>query len=507
MTDNKTHRFVLAVDIGTSSVRVLAFDVEGTILGRRQIACGTHRPRPFFEEQDPDLVRNEVYHAMRDLLTSGKIAPGAIEAIAFSSQMYGVFALDGEGKPLTNNILWSDGRAEPQAEAIKAAKGALWLYPETGCPMNSIYPLAKLAWLRETEPRTFDAARRFVSIKEYVLAPLVGEWVVDYSMASATGMFDIRAHAWHPRSIAAAGVRADQLSRPVSGLDRFSLEPDSPLSGLGLRDDIAVFLGGGDGPLANLGSGASGVGAINIDLGTSGAARCITDSATVDDDASLWCFCLTDNLWAYGGIVTNVGNAYQWLGSNVLGAAGLGPDEAYELLNRFAAETEPGAAGLFFLPYLRKARSPYWDGRLKGVIYGLNADHGLPHMARALLEAIAYDLKSIIDLIDKRVPTVPHIILTGGLSRSPVIPQLLADVLGREIRTPKEGEGSVAGAAILALRGVGAIENLAFRASGSPCASFTPDPDLHTKYRSLHRSYLRLVGAMRQIDLSEGEPQ
>ncbi|MEW6664232.1 MAG: gluconokinase [Thermodesulfobacteriota bacterium] len=505
MTRNKTARPVLAVDIGTSSVRVLAFDVEGTVLGRRQIAYETLRPRPFFEEQDPDLVRNEVYRAMRDILTSGEIAPGAIDAIAFSSQMYGVFALDGEGEPLTNNILWSDGRAEPQADAIKAANGALWLYPETGCPMNSIYPLAKLAWLRKTEPEIFAAARRFVSIKEYVTAPLVGEWVVDYSMASATGMFDIRAHAWHSRALAAAGIRVDQLSRPVSGLHRFRVKPDSPLSSLGLRDDVAVFPGGGDGPLANLGSGASGVGAINIDLGTSGAARCITDSATVDDDASLWCFCLTDRLWAYGGILTNVGNAYQWLGSNVLGAAGLGSDEAYALLNRLAAEAEPGAGGLFFLPYLRKARSPYWDGRLKGVIYGLNADHGMPHIARALLEAIAYDLKSIVDLIDKRIVTVPHIILTGGLSRSQVLPQLLADVLGREIRTSEEGEGSVAGAAILALQGIGAIEDLAFSAGGSPCASFTPDQGLHTEYRSLHGSYSRLVGAMRESVFSEGE--
>ncbi len=498
-------RLVLAVDIGTSSVRALAFDAEGAIHARRQIQYPAIRPRPYCEEQNPVLVRNEVCRAIAELLASGEIDPASVGAIAFSSQMYGIFALDGEDRPLTNNILWSDGRAEAQAEAMKAEQGELWLYPATGCPMNSIYPLAKIAWLREMEPATFAASRRFVSIKEYVAWPFVGEWVIDYSMASATGMLDIRSHAWHPEALAAAGLSPGQLSRPVSGLERFALRADSPLSGLGLPEHVAIFMGGGDGPLANLGSGASGIGAINIDLGTSGAARCIADAATVDESASLWCFCLTKELWAYGGIVTNVGNAYQWLGSNVAGAAGLSSDEAYALLNRLAAETAPGAGGLFFLPYLRKARSPYWDGKLKGTMYGLTADHGLGHMARALLEAIAYDLRTIIALMDRRIATLPHIVLTGGLSRSPVIPQLLSDVLGREIRTPRDGEGSVAGAAILALRGIGAIDGLAFRESARPYTTFMPDPDNAAVYEASYRSYTRLVEALRRIDLPEGE--
>jgi gluconokinase len=196
-----------------------------------------------------------------------------------------------------------------------------------------------------------------------------------------------------------------------------------------LPDNIPIVLGGGDGPLANLGSGASAIGAVNIDLGTSGAARCITDVMTVDDSASLWCFCLTDDLWAYGGIVTNVGNAYQWLGSNLIGAAGADATQTYELMNRLAAEVAPGADGLYFLPYLRKARSPYWDGRLKGTIYGLTADHGAGHVARAMLEAVAYDLRSIIGIMKQRTPIASHIVLTGGLAKSPIIPQLLADVL------------------------------------------------------------------------------
>ena len=494
---------VLAIDIGTSSVRAMVFDRSGTIMARSQIGYETTRPAPYFEEQDPDLVRREVYRAIAECLAQPGAEPGMIAGIGFSSQMYGIFPLDKEDRPLTHNILWSDGRAERQAEALKRTHGERYFYPETGCPTNSIYPLTKLAWLREVRPDVFGAARRFVSIKEYVTRPLVGEWVVDYSMASATGMLDICSRRWHSEALAAAGVSEDQLSRPTSGIGAFALVPNSPIAGLGLRSDVRVFLGAGDGPLANIGSGASAVGAINIDLGTSGAARCIADAPTVDDSASLWCFCLTEDLWVYGGIVTNVGNAYQWLGSKVIGAAGLAADEAYDLMNRLAAEVAPGAGGLYFLPYLRKVRSPWWDGQLKGTLYGLNPDHGVGHIARALLEAVAFDLKAIIGIMDARVKTVPHIVLTGGFSKSPLVPQLLANVLGRELRTPDHGEGSVAGAAILAFKALGETGELAFAGGPRAYRSYSPDPALVDRYDHLFRGYARLVGAMRGIDLTE----
>jgi gluconokinase len=507
MSTNAQSETVLAIDIGTSSVRALAFDAAGRILGRRQLPYGTIRPRPYFEEQDPDLVRGEAYRAVRELLGSGELDPGSIGALSFSSQMYGIFPVDGEGRALGNNVLWSDGRAEAQAEVMKRELGPLGLYPTTGCPMNSIYPIAKLAWMREEEAELFARAARFVSIKEYVARPLTGEWAIDHSMASSTGMLDVRRHRWHPEALAAAGVGAERLSEPVSGIAPFKLLRGSPLEGLGLREGLPVFMGGGDGPLANLGSGASEVGAVNVDLGTSGAARAICAEAVTDEAASLWCFCLTEELWAYGGIVANVGNAYSWLGSSLLGAAapGMGESEAYELMNRLAAEAGPGAGGLLFLPYLRKARSPYWDGRLKGTIYGLTADHGAGHLARALLEAVAFDLRSILSLMSARIDIKSHIVLTGGLARSPILPQLLADVLGREVRAPEDSEGSVAGAAIMGLRGIGALGGLAFSGGPRSYASWLPGGAARASYEGAYRRYGKLVSVLRELDLGPAE--
>jgi len=481
----------------------MIFDATGKVLAQARKSYSTLRPAPYYEEQDPALVRRKVYEAIAGCLDQPGAKPATVRALGFSSQMYGVFPLDGMDHPLANSMLWSDGRAELQGEWLEDQPGAAELYRTTGCPASGIFPIAKITWLREQRPDLFLSARRFASIKEYVTLPLVGEWVVDYSMASSTGMFDIRSHGWHGQALAWAGIGGDRLSRPASGLEPFALLEDSPLAGLGLEPGIPVFLGAGDGPLANLGSGASAVGAVNIDLGTSGAARCVTDAATTDDTASLWCFCLTDDLWTCGGIVTNVGNAYEWLGSSLL-APTLPAGEAYALMNRLAETAAPGADGLHFLPFLRKVRSPYWDRRLKGTIYGLTADHGPKHIARALLEAIAFDLRAILCIMGRRVRTLPCIVLTGGLAKSAIVPRILADVLGREIAVPEESEGSIAGAALMALQGIGAVQSFAFSPGWLRANRIPPDAAAQSVYDEYYLRHARLVKALREFDPGEG---
>ena len=488
---------VLAVDIGTSSVRAMVFDPSGEIKARSQIEYGVLRPEPYHEEQDPDILRSETFRAIDACLASAGAEPGKIGGLSFSSQMYGIFPLDRDGKPLLFNILWSDGRAEAQAARLKKARNAHDLYSATGCPMNSIYPLAKLNWIRETRPEIFAKAARFVSIKEYVLASIVGEWVVDLSLASATGLLDLRRKGWNAEALAAAGVEEGRLSKPVAGDAALPFRSAELLARWKLSPEVKVFPGGGDGPLANLGSGASTFGAVNIDLGTSGAARVVVDAPTADEHGSLWCYCLAEGRWVYGGILSNVGNAYQWLASNLAFFASEEPAASrFDKLNAFAEETRPGAEGVFFLPYLRKARSPYWNENLTGTIYGLRAGHDARHVTRALLEAIAYDLAEIVDIMNARGKITSPVILTGGLSKTDVVARILADVLEREILVPECGEGSIAGAAILALKGLGLVESLNFRGSGERSAKVhapaAKNSAVYREARGVYRGLVRL---------------
>jgi gluconokinase len=479
----------------------MIYDTQGNVHARAQNLYPTERPEPFFEQQDPELIKKRVYQTIAECVGSFRKDPSMIRNLAFSSQMYSILAVDQMGIPLTKSILWSDGRAEKEVLQIRQEVGELGWYERTGCPSSSIFPIAKIRWISNNLPEVFAAAFKFISIKEYVLYPLLGQYVVDYSMASATGLFDIRTHRWCEGALRSAGISEHQLSEPVSGTRVFEIKDVPLLATLGLADEMRLVLTGGDGPLANIGSKAYQVGAVNIDLGTSGAARVLSDKAITDPDGSLWCFCLTDSLWAYGGILSNVGNAFDWIATNILDQ-----DPYHQLceeksgcrrLSSLATDIPAGAEGLIVLPYLRRARSPSWDVRLTGNIINLNANHTLGHLVRALIEAIGYDLRSIIALMSERVDLVHDMILSGGIARGENIAQIISSILERPLRTIEHAEASLAGAAIMGLYATGLLDSLRFDSENESCESMVyPDETVTGCYQKGYETYQTLVAVI-----------
>ncbi|MCD8350849.1 MAG: gluconokinase [Planctomycetaceae bacterium] len=499
-----THSVVLAVDIGTSSVRAALYSPEGDVAAMRQTRYGVIRPAPFMEEQDPEEIRRHVWDTVAACLAGRGDAD--VRGVSFSSQMYSVFPVDAQDRPLHNSILWSDGRAESTADNLRAEKVTETLYRKTGCPVNSLYPLAKILWLVRHRADLTGKASRFVSIKDYIIHDLIGEWAADYSMASGSGMFDLVAERWSQTALTVLKMDCDRFPGLVPGDRAMPIRNTRLARRLGLSTDVPVFLGGGDGPLANIGSGACGVGSMNIDLGTSGAARVAVEKPMFDVSARLWCYAIIPGRYAYGGIVTNAGNAMQWLGTHLSPDSEIDPDLAAGRLGQCADGIELGADGVFVLPYFRRARSPYWDERLRGTVFGLTASHDIRHLARATLEAIAYDLAAIVDAAEEQVPVASPVILTGGLSKSPGMPALLANVLGKAVETPTHCEGSLAGAAVVGLRGAGLLKDYAFNRSERKAGKrYDPEPTLTARYRELRATYDRLVEVSRSLTVMEVE--
>ena len=254
--------------------------------------------------------------------------------------------------------------------------------------------------------------------------------------------------------------------------------------------------------MANLGSGAWHVGDVNIDLGTSGAIRTIVNAAPRDGKSGLWCYCLAKDRWAYGGILTNVGNAYAWLEENI-SEFGRETDKSEALIrmNRLAENAPAGSDGLLFLPYLRAPRSPYWNTKIKSVIYGMTPSMNLGHLIRALLEAIAYDLSFILEAIEKQSKITDCILFTGGLSKSRLLCRIIADVTGRTIRVPECSEGSIRGAAIIGLKALGALDSLSFPGQVGLFEDFHPDSLKKNVYELSRRRYSALVKATELLEL------
>lgn len=493
--------YVLATDLGTSSVRAMIVDEKGTIICKEQTKYDVIIVSNYMQEQSPDEIYGHFVDTVRACVQHSGIPAEAIKAIAFSSQMYNIFPIDQNGKPLYNMILWSDSRSEEQAERLAMIYGKNYLYESTGCPLNSMYPLSKIMWLREHEEEIAKNAWKYISIKEYIIAKMTGRYIVDYSMAAATGIFNIHTMQWDSRALGVLGISEAQFSEPVSGLACFDFVNETLREELGLPAGIRVVSAGGDGPMAQIGSGAYEEGCINMDLGTSGAARVITHEPIVDGEQRMWTYSVTEDSWVYGGILSNAGNGYNWLIRNIAEFAyAKSLDEIFEVVAKKISKLPPSRDELLFVPYLIRCRSPYWDDKVKATIYGLTHEHTFVDIVKSYLESIGFDMFSLVNIINEQVKVKPRIILTGGLAKSEIICQLLADILGKEIVTLQSSEGSIMGAAIFGMKAAGLLEHLYFDREIRIQDSYTPHMSLHIEYQKKYVKYVKLRNALHELE-------
>jgi gluconokinase len=455
---------IIGVDIGTTSTKAVAFDPNGKVLAHHAVGYPLLTPSPAVAEQDPDEIYAAVLTVLREVVRKTQTAPEEVIGVSFSAAMHSLIAVDGAGQPLTHSITWADSRATEWAERIKNDGNGLAIYQRTGTPIHPMAPLAKLVWLRREQPELFARTARFIGIKEYVFFRLFKRYVVDYSIASATGLFNLTQLNWDTEALELAGVTPEQLSEPVATTFHLSgLEPELAQE-LGLLPSTPFVVGANDGALSNLGVNAIGPGEVAVTIGTSGALRAVVDRPLTDPAGRTFCYALTDQHWVIGGPVNNGGIVFRWVrdelaASVVETAKRLGIDP-YEVLTRIAERVAPGAEGLLFHPYLAGERAPLWNANLRGSFFGLAMHHHQEHMIRAVLEGVIFNLYSILPAVEALIGPTRTMKATGGFARSGLWRQLMADIFNREVVVPESFESSCLGAAVLALYALGRINSL-----------------------------------------------
>jgi gluconokinase len=443
---------VLGVDVGTTATKTTAFAPDGRALCGAERAYALHEPRPRRAEQDPADLVAAVLGTLGETAAALHALPGSprLAGIAVSTAMHGLCALDAADAPLTAVITWADTRALAQAERLREEHPEL--HDRTGTPVHPMSPLVKLAWFREEEPATFAAARRWVGVKELVLHALTGEWVVDESVASGTGLWDAATRDWDPVALGLAGIDAGRLARLVPTTAVLGGLTPRAAEATGLPRATPVVAGAGDGPLANVGVGALAPGVAACSIGTSGALRLTVDRPGVDPRRRLFSYALDDARWVAGGAINNGGVVLRWAGEAL--APDLGPHPEGELLE-LAASAPAGAEGLVMLPALLSERAPGWHGDPRAAFVGLTARHRRPHLVRAAVEGVCLQLALVLASLRDAGHEVHELRATGGFARSPFWRQLLTDVLGLPIGFPEGHHGSGLGAALVGLRALG----------------------------------------------------
>lgn len=452
----------LGVDIGTTGTKAVVFDPGGGVKGHHTVDYPLLMPAPGAAEQDPEEIFAAVLAAMRGAVHASGVAAGDIACVGFSAAMHSLIAVDADGKPLTHSITWADTRAAAAAERIRAEFDGHGLYLRTGTPIHPMSPLCKLLWLRTDQPDLFGRAARFVGVKEYVFFRLFGCWKVDFSIASATGLFNLQRLDWDAGALAVAGVTADRLSAPVPPTHHVEGLPQDVAAELGISPGTPFVLGANDGVLSNLGVDAIRPGEVAVTIGTSGAMRAVVDRPLTDPAGRTFCYYLTEKHWVVGGPVNNGGIAFRWVRDELAAAETetakrLGID-VYDVLTRIAERVPPGSGGLIFHPFLTGERAPWWNASMRASFFGLSASHHKEHMVRAVLEGVIYSLFSILPAVEDLIGPTRTMKATGGFARSGLWRQMMADVFDREVVVPASFESSCLGAAIVALYAIGRVD-------------------------------------------------
>jgi gluconokinase len=504
-----SHDLILSVDIGTSAAKAVLFDADSKQVSIVRKHYPIHTPNTGWSEQEPEVILNAVLEAMRAVVASCP-RQARILAVSFSSQLYSILAIGPDGKPLTNSLTWSDTRSAASAQALSQHPQVRGIVHRTGCPIDAIYPLAKIGWLKNNFE--LPAATRFVSIKEYVIFRLLGQWVVDWSIASATGLFDIRQHTWDAAALRLVGVRPANLSELAPPRQLFTTWDRAMLDWVGLPSGTPLMIGAGDGPLASLGVGAYSPGTLAVNVGTSAAARCLTREAEVDPQGRLWTYVVDEDLWVIGGIVSSGGMVYNWFLRNFFSQLAPQPSDETDPLDRpaehlhayvegLAAEIAPGAENLIFMPYLAGEQCPAWDPHTRGSFFGLDMRHTPGHFARAVLEGITRSIYRIAESLGALLEAeFTEVRVTGGLASSSLWLQIAADMFGASMIVPEDTEGSARGAAMLALVSLGLKSKVEdFADLVALREQVAPRQETHVAYQNQYLAFQQLLECARGI--------
>lgn len=488
--------YFIGVDIGTTSTKAIVFSSSGAIKGMGNRGYNILVPKPAWAEQDPEVLFNAVISAIRDAVDAAAVSKD-IAAVGFSAAMHSLIAMDAKNYPLTNSIIWADNRSVAQTEQLKQDGTGHNLYLRTGTPIHPMSPLSKLMWMRELNSDTFCRTAKFVSIKEYIFYQLFEQYIVDYSIASATGLFNLKELKWDQEAIAVAGIRPEQLSEPVPTTHVLRGMKVRHAEAMGLAPDTPVVIGASDGVLANLGVGAIAPGEVAITIGTSGAVRTVAAEPLTDLKGRTFCYALTENRWVIGGPTNNGGIVLRWIRdefctTEVEQAQRLGVDP-YEVMIQAATKVPAGAEGLLCLPFLSGERAPYWNANARGIFFGVGLHHKRGHFIRAVLEGILFAVYSVHVILQELTGEAREIRASGGFARSKEWRQMTADLFGNEVLMPEVYEASGFGAAVLAMYAVGAIPELT-DVQKLIRISYRHQPDLHLSsiYHELFSIYERI---------------
>lgn len=490
---------VLGIDGGTESLRASVFDLDGRMLGFAAEPYATAFPEPGRAEQDPAAWWRSLTIAVPAALAKAGVAAGDVIALCADTTCCSVVALGADFAPLRPALIWMDVRAAEEAAAVAATGDpALRVNGAGRSAVSAEWMLPKALWIARHEPAVWERAVHVGEYQDYLNWRLTGRfvgslnnasirwhWQTGYggaptSLAAAIGLADLP-ERW-PREILAPGA-------PVGGLT------DAAAAAIGLRPGTLVVQGGADAFIGMIGLGVAEPGEMALITGSSHLQIGVT-SAPVHKPG-VWGTYM-DAVYPGKAIIeggqTSTGSILNWFRSRFTSEAG------YDALNAAAALLQPGAEGLTVLDHFQGNRTPYTDPLSRGAIVGLTLKHGPEHVYRAMMEAIAFGTRLVVESFGEAFEA-KRVVAAGGATRSQLMMKIHADVLGRPLELTEVADAPALGSAILAAVGAGRFGSIEEGAAAMVRVTRQIEPDLaeHDRYAEVYDRYLALYPALKSL--------
>lgn len=486
----------LGIDLGTSELKAVLYDATGAVLAHVGRALSVSRERPGWSEQDPEDWWRACVAALDQLRQKNGAAYERVQCVGLTGQMHGAVLLDRHDGCIRKAILWNDSRALNEAAALAE------MHPSfaevTGSLPMAGFTAPKLLWLKEHEPDIFGKIDCVVSPKDYLRLKLTGARKTDASDASGTGWLDVQQRRWFEPVVQATGLEIRQLPPVLEGTDVSGTLSAPVAELLHISAAAIVAAGGGDNPTSAVGIGAVNPGDAFISLGTSAAIACIADRyiGNTPEGVHGYCHALPDRWYAMGAILSGA-SALRWI-TRLLSQ----PDEQ-ALLDRLGCEIPSDrpvdAAAPIFLPYLSGERTPHNDPLARGAFVNLGYDTTAGLLGYAVLEGVGFALRDALRSVESTGASIAACSLVGGGSRSAYWAQLLADILGCELRILSGSELSASiGAAKLAFVATGLPSEI-LRTGLAVKTSFSPRPSHQAALEKRYERFRALFPALQRL--------
>lgn len=484
--------YYIGVDLGTSAVKLLLMETDGTIANIVSEKYPIAYPHPGWSEQEPDDWWDAVKKGIPELISG--IDESKVAGISFGGQMHGLVVLDEDDKVIRPAILWNDGRTQKETDYLNDTIGKDKLSEYTANIAFAGFTAPKILWMKANEPDKFARIKKIMLPKDYIAYKLTGVHCTDPSDASGMLLYDVKNRKWSKEMCDICGIDESMLATVYESYEKVGTLKPEVASELGLPESVIVAAGAGDNAAAAVGTGTVGEGLCNISLGTSGTIFISSHEFKVDSFNAIHSFAHADGYYHLMGCMLSAASCKAWFLEDIL------KTDDYAGEQGKITDDMLGNNNIFFMPYLMGERSPYNNPDARAAFIGMSMDSTRTDMLQAVMEGICFGIRDSYEVAKALGIDVKRTRICGGGSKGDLAKKMMADILNIDVDVPANDQGPSMGGAILAAVAAGEYASVEEAASKIVKMEGTihPDPEKAKKYEEKYQRYRKLYPILKE---------